>query len=64
MKLEEFKITIEHKAGIEIGVADALSSRYVAEAAMKKINRSKLIWDTHRVLGHRSWRVVLEFLRE
>jgi hypothetical protein len=33
MKLEEFEITIEHKAGVEMGVADALS-RYVAGAAM------------------------------
>jgi hypothetical protein len=46
-----------------MGVADALS-RYVAGAAMESIDRSEFIWITHRVLGHRSWKVVMEYLRE
>jgi RNase H-like domain found in reverse transcriptase len=57
MKLEKFEITIERKAGVEMGVADALS-RYVAGAAIESIDRSELIWNTDRVLGHRSWKVV------
>jgi Integrase zinc binding domain len=46
-----------------MGVADALNS-YVAGAAMEKIDHSELIKNTHRVRGHRSWKVIMEYLRE
>jgi hypothetical protein len=39
MKLEEFEITKELKAGVEMGVADTLS-RYVAGGAIENIDRS------------------------
>jgi hypothetical protein len=37
LKLEEYNITIEHRAGVEMGVVDALS-RYVAGAAVENID--------------------------
>jgi hypothetical protein len=35
-----------------MGVADALS-RYVAAAAIKKNNKTNLIQNTHRAIGHK-----------
>jgi hypothetical protein len=46
-----------------IVVPDALS-RYVAGATVAVPDNSKLIWDTHVMLGHRGWKVVLEHLRQ
>jgi Integrase zinc binding domain len=63
MKLEEFDFELSHKAGTDMVVPDALR-RYVAGATVAVPDNSKLIWDTHVMLGHRGWKVVLEHLTQ
>jgi transposase InsO family protein len=63
MKLEEFDFVLSHKAGLDMVASDALR-RNVAGATVAPPDNCKLIWDTHVMLGHRGWKVVLEHLRQ
>jgi hypothetical protein len=56
-------MTIEHNAKFLLGVVDALSINVVG-TPVKKNNKSESIWTGHKILGHRSWKVVSEYLRE
>jgi hypothetical protein len=61
MKLEEFDFELIHRAGSDM-IAPGELSREVAEATVAVTNNSKLKWDTHVMLGHCGWKVVLEHL--